>query len=199
MSDQKSIFIYPTDTVWGIGASFYDEKANRHIRTLKDNEALKPMSLLFENHDELESFLVDSTTIQRFSFLWSYGLTLLIPKEKFQREVPKWIIADSDFVGVRVVTNPSIKKLHSLTKFPITTTSCNPKGESPAVNSGEAQKFLNSLSSEDQNLIQMIQEGSEIENQGAASTIVKVDDSLTIIREGKNFQTIQNELGIEKS
>ena len=198
MSDQKSIFIYPTDTVWGIGASFYDERANRHIRTLKDNQAFKPMSLLFENHDELESFLIDPVSIKRFSSLWVCGLTLLIPKKMFQGEVPEWIIGDSDFVGVRVVTNPSIKKLHSLIQFPITTTSCNSQGESPAVNSEEAQNFLRSLSSEDQSLIQVIQEGSEIENQGAASTIVKVEDSLTIIREGKNFQTIQNELGIEK-
>ena len=45
--NDESVFIYPTDTVWGIGASIRSKAAREKINVIKRSPDDKPLSIMF--------------------------------------------------------------------------------------------------------------------------------------------------------
>ena len=48
------VVIYPTDTVYGLGANIFDNKAVRNVFKIKQRNLLKPLSILVSNTDAIE-------------------------------------------------------------------------------------------------------------------------------------------------
>ncbi len=48
------LFIYPTDTVWGIGSNIYDEASFKEIARIKKTTTDKPLSIMFTDLSELK-------------------------------------------------------------------------------------------------------------------------------------------------
>ena len=56
MDQSNTIYVYPTDTVWGIGCSIYNQDGFEKIAKIKKTKADKPLSILFESRAEIELF-----------------------------------------------------------------------------------------------------------------------------------------------
>ena len=59
-----SVYLYPTDTVWGIGAPMENQQACLRVEEIKKSSSTKPISLLFSSPHEVLSFL-------SFPVLWT--------------------------------------------------------------------------------------------------------------------------------
>ena len=115
------IVIYPTDTVYGLGANIFDNKAVRRVFQIKQRNLLKPLSILVSDTDSIE--LVSKISIYQKNTLDKYlpgPYTFILNKSPI---VPRVVTAGLPHVGVRVPKNEIACKLATL--FPITTTSAN--------------------------------------------------------------------------
>lgn len=193
--NMKSVIIYPTDTVWGIGCDIFDENACRLVHLAKNSDPNKPMSILFENIELFQDYVYDLGF--DLNSLWRFGLTILCPLNKLKKEIPKWVICDSSHVGLRVLTNPSVKKIYQHIKKPIISTSLNKSGD-PVINQfSDVKKFFISLPPNIQDNTEIINPAQIDAITGSASTIIMLSeniDSIKVIREGANFRKIIDEI-----
>ena len=119
------VIIYPTDTVYGLGANIFDNKAVRNVFKIKQRNLLKPLSILVSNTDAIE--LVARISIYQKDTIDKYlpgPYTFILNKMPI---VPRVVTGGLTHVGVRVPENKIACKLASI--FPITTTSANLSNE----------------------------------------------------------------------
>ncbi|MBR5954628.1 MAG: threonylcarbamoyl-AMP synthase [Methanobrevibacter sp.] len=115
------VIIYPTDTVYGLGANIFDNKAVRKVFEIKQRSLLKPLSVLVSDTDAIE--LIARISIYQKDTIDKYlpgPYTFILNKTPI---VPRVVTSGSTHVGVRVPKNEIACRLASL--FPITTTSAN--------------------------------------------------------------------------
>ena len=115
------VVLYPTDTVYGLGANIFDTKAVRKVFDIKKRSLLKPLSILVSDVKAID--LVAKVSIEQKEVINNHlpGPYTFILKKR--RIVPRVVTSGSNYVGVRVPDNELACRLASL--FPITTTSAN--------------------------------------------------------------------------
>lgn len=189
------IIIYPTDTVWGIGASIFDEKGTLEVHQAKGSSPGKPMSVLFHNEEQIEEFihLDDLSEYLPLIEVLKKESTVLIPLKFFKKEIPSYIYCDSDKVGVRLAEDFLGKELSSHTPDPVTTTSLNRSTESPILEESKAIKFKEDYAPQ---AVFIPSEKSLL--SGSPSTIISLEENKTwtIVREGARKNELETLLGI---
>ncbi len=115
------VVLYPTDTVYGLGANIFNDLAVKRVFNIKQRSLLKPLSILISDIGAID--LVAKASLEQKKVIDNYlpgPYTFILKKTDI---VPRLVTAGSSFVGVRVPDNDISRKLASL--FPITTTSAN--------------------------------------------------------------------------
>lgn len=115
------VILYPTDTIYGLGANIFNNRAVRRIFEIKQRSLLKPLSILVRDIESID--LVAKVSLNQKQILNKClpgPYTFILKKRKI---VPRVITSGSSHVGVRVPDNLLACKLASI--FPITTTSAN--------------------------------------------------------------------------
>ncbi|MDO5861042.1 L-threonylcarbamoyladenylate synthase [Methanobrevibacter sp.] len=115
------VILYPTDTVYGLGANIFDNAAVKRVFDIKQRSYLKPLSILVSDIRSIG--LVAKVSNEQKKLINNYlpgPYTFILKKESI---VPRTVTSGSAFVGVRVPNNDISRRLASL--FPITTTSAN--------------------------------------------------------------------------
>jgi len=190
----NEIFIYPTDSVWGIGADAKSAEKNQWIRSFKGREEKTPFSVLFSDAEQLELYVDLGKMDKRnlFNKILKMQSTFLLPVQWLRTsDFGPWIYAESDFIGLRVLNLPWVKKITQ--SGPITTTSCNFTG-SPAIASLiDAKNFAEENCPD----CAFIYPDKKDHKHGKPSTIIKFDgECFKIIREGTNVDAIRSLLEI---
>ena len=124
------IVLYPTDTIYGLGANIFDNKAVKKVFEIKQRSLLKPLSILVSDVDAID--LVAKVSIHQKKLIDQYlpgPYTFILKKRTI---VPRVVTSGSTFVGVRVPDNEIACRLASI--FPITTTSANLSDEEVLTN-----------------------------------------------------------------
>jgi L-threonylcarbamoyladenylate synthase len=119
------VFVYPTETIYGIGGRADSEDVKNRITTAKTREPENPMILLAGNKDVFKHFGVRFPIIAELliEYFWPGKLTLVLPyKNKTQT------------VGVRVSNHPFVIALNQSFAMPVFSTSANLSGR-PYANS----------------------------------------------------------------
>lgn len=115
------VVLYPTDTVYGLGANIFNGMAVRRVFEIKQRSLLKPLSILVSDVKAID--LVAKTSLKQKEVIGHHlpgPYTFILNKRKI---VPRVVTSGSVHVGVRVPDNEIACRLASL--FPITTTSAN--------------------------------------------------------------------------
>lgn len=115
------VIIYPTDTVYGLGANIFDNKAVRKVFEIKQRSLLKPLSILVSDVKSID--LVAKVSLSQKETMGNYlpgPYTFILNK---RRIVPRVITSGTSYVGVRVPDCGIACRLAGI--FPITTTSAN--------------------------------------------------------------------------
>lgn len=188
----ESVFIYPTDTVWGIGASIHSEAAHKRIAAIKRTSDDKPLSIMFTDVNTLyKSFnLPDFMSVSWLRNYFKLESTLGLPRKISKISIPSWVTGKSEFVSVRCLDDAALKDISDAIKAPFFTTSLNLTGEPPIINFADAEAFQKDHAP-DAELF-----GDSSHNlSGRSSTIVFYKgDSFEVIREGIKIEEIKKHL-----
>ena len=168
--------IFPTETVYGVGANGLDKNAIKKIYEAKQRPLNKPISLLVSNIDMIENVAKDITNIE-YSIIEKFfpgPLTIILKKKE---TIPDILTAGSDTIGIRMPANDIALNLINYAGVPLATPSANLSGKPSGTNLKDIIKDF------DGNVDCFIDDGpSKI---GLASTIVKVIDGVPhILRQG---------------
>ena len=115
------VVLYPTDTVYGLGANIFDNKAVKRVFNIKQRSLLKPLSILVSDVDAID--LVAKLSLSQKEVINQHlpgPYTFILNKREI---VPRVVTSGSALVGVRVPDCQIACRLASI--FPITTTSAN--------------------------------------------------------------------------
>ena len=157
-----AVFIYPTDTIYGIGCNALDKKAVDKIRKLKERPT-NPFSIIVPSKE----WIVKNCIVPKEGKEWLAKLPgpyTLIFKLKNKKAIAQSVNANQETIGVRIPDHWFSKIVRDL-GFPIVTTSANRSGK----------PFMTSLEDLDQtiedNVDFIIYEG---EKKGRPSKIVNL-------------------------
>lgn len=191
---KDDIFIYPTDTVWGIGCSLYSEKGYERIAAVKNTSSNKPLSIMFSNVSEIfESFdLPKELNLNWLEFFFSLETTLGVPHKLSKIILPSWSTGDSDFVSIRCIKSEVVKSIYKDLQTPFFTTSLNIKGSPPIISTTEALEFQKTFARD----ALFVTPTAKEDLSGMSSTMIFINENLNfeIKREGYKINDIKSHL-----
>jgi len=126
---KNGIVIYPTETVYGIGANIFSEDALKKVFAIKKRDTDKPVSVAVSDFKMMDDLVYIGKRERRFIEQFLPGpVTVLLKKKK---KVPDTLTYGSELVGIRYPDHETTTKLIELAGVPITSTSANISGEAP--------------------------------------------------------------------
>jgi len=121
------IIVYPTDTVYGLGADALSEIAVHRVYLIKNREISNPTSIAVSDADMMRAVAIVDEIAEEFIDRFMPGPVTAVVKMK--RSLPPVLGGGADLIGIRMpdcaVTLRIIEELDA----PITATSANPAGE----------------------------------------------------------------------
>ena len=165
--------VYPTDTVYGLGANIYDEKAIQMVFILKKRPFNKPVSICVYNIDDIEKIAYLNEYQEKIVRKIFPGPFTVILKRK--TNLSPLLTAGGEKIGIRI---PDSKVCRELTRlFPITTTSANLSGGELPVSVDEVLKQLGDS-------VDFILDGGKSESKTPSTVIDLTLDPPEILRKG---------------
>ena len=120
--------IFPTDTVYGIGGSPWDERALVLVRRLKGREKSQPFTLHLPSVEAIERFALLNTEMRQVLGAFLPGpITFILPARE---DAPPASVLEGK-VGIRVPSNPFFQSVMLRLDRPLFGTSVNRSGEAP--------------------------------------------------------------------
>ena len=162
------IILYPTDTVYGLGANIFNNDAVEKIYTIKKRDQSKPLSVLVQDIESLELIADLDKSSREIVNKWLPGPFTFILKKK--KTVSPYVSASTK-VGVRIPDYKIARSLASL--FPITTTSANLTNECTLSN---PQDILKQIGTE----IDLIIDVGDL-NKARPSTVIDLSSSKPVL------------------
>ena len=164
----------PTDSFYGLAVNPFDQVALERLMHIKGERSHKPFPVLIGDPSQLDQLVthipqIASALMQQF---WPGLLTLVL---KAQEHLSPALTGENGTIGVR---QPNDARLCELLKQagPVTGTSANRTGQSPAQSAEEVMKHLGAE-------INLILDGG-LTPGGQPSTVLQVEPKLRIIRQG---------------
>lgn len=189
----STIYIYKTDTVWGIGQSIYDEKSFNEIALSKGTTNDKPLSILFSNYEELVQYfqLPKEMNENWFADMAKLEMSFILPVQWLKKEIPSFNYGKQNYISIRYLTYEHLQFIRRELGAPFTTTSVNRTGEKPADTIQEAIHFQKQFCPQ----AKLIDE-ENFSMSGVSSTMVKfeIDKSCSFIRRGRFANEISQKL-----
>lgn len=170
------LVVYPTETFYGVAADPSSTSALTQLFAVKGREAAKTVAMIAADTRSAFSLAREVSPIARrlAECFWPGPLTLVLPAGA---QIASELVGSSGGVGVRVSSHPTARALAAGLERPITATSANRAGASPAKTLADARKALGRK-------VKVYLEGG-ILTTGAPSTVLEVvGDRWRIIREG---------------
>ncbi len=171
------LVIFPTETVYGIGANALDEKAIGKIFVAKGRPSDNPLIVHLANQNQIEDIAENITKIEKkLMDAFMPGPFTLILKRK--RCIPDIVTAGLDTVAIRVPNNQIARQIIIDSGVPIAAPSANISGKPSGTN-------IEMIREELEEKVSAIIDGGDTEI-GLESTVVKVIDEVPVIlRPGK--------------
>jgi L-threonylcarbamoyladenylate synthase len=142
--NNKEVFLYPTDTVWGLGCDATDEEAVDKIFKIKNRAESKSLIILVNSVDMLKEF-IDIIPEEALHILngATRPTTIIYNNPK---GLAKNVVASNNTVAIRIVKHDFCQKLIENLGKPIVSTSANVSGEpTPKTFSEISQAILESV------------------------------------------------------
>jgi len=169
------VIVFPTDTVYGLGADAFNSRAVERIYEIKNRPRHQQFPLLISDISQLTAMAGEIPGIARFlaERFWPGGLTLVLPKAN---SLPTHL-APGRSIAVRVPKHPvCLALIHGLGN-PVIGTSANISGQPPALTADELEQQLGGK-------IDLVINGGKCPG-GKESTIVDVThEAPVILRQG---------------
>lgn len=174
-----NLVLFPTETVYGIGAKATDAKAVQKIFKAKGRASDNPLIVHVASMQMVENISMQITDLERkiMEKFWPGPLTIIL-KRKGEEIIPNEVTANLDTVGVRMPSHPIAKMLIQKAGVPIAAPSANVSGKPSGT-------VIEDIIEELQEKVDYILDGGT-SDIGLESTVIKVVGSkIIILRPGK--------------
>ncbi len=120
------VIVYPTETLYGIGAIGTNSNAVERIFEIKGRPHGKPIPLLIKNIEMLSKIAIDNPIAASLSEeYWPGKLTMILEQKA---ELPELITCGTGKIALRISSHPFLQNLFKFIEEPLTSTSANLSG-----------------------------------------------------------------------
>ena len=137
------LVVYPTDTLYGLGARATDRRAIERLYALKGRPRDRPIAIAVASLEEIEP-LVEADPVQRAFVRRTLpgATTVVLPASRWARShLAPLLIAEGGRIGLRVPDHPLAREL-ARRAGPLSCTSANRHGRPDAATLEEARRQL---------------------------------------------------------
>lgn len=173
---KDNLIIFPTETVYGIGANALSEKAVNKIFAVKTRAKNNPLIVHLKDKSEIEKYAIISNQIEQklIDTFMPGPFTIILKKKEI---IPSCVTANMDSVGIRIPIHQMAHDFLELVNVPIAAPSAN-------ISSRPSGTKVDDIKDEFDSLVPYIIDNGEA-TIGLESTVVKVIDNIpTILRPG---------------
>ena len=180
IAQEGGLIAFPTETVYGFGVIYNNKEAYDRLIEVKRRPPEKPFTMMLGNKDDIAKYAYVDERAKVIIDKFVPGEITLILKAK--EDLPSYVISKEGMVGIRVPDDKFVLEMITKIGIPLLVPSANRSGEKP-LNKGEevALMFENEIDA-----VVMGESTSAI-----PSTIVLIDENVSIIREGRLAKEIQ--------
>jgi L-threonylcarbamoyladenylate synthase len=176
---KKEVFVFPTETAYGMGAACNQIKLLERILLIKKRPANKVFPVIASSLTQAKQWFVFSKQEEALAKkYWPGPLTILLKPKK---SLPIYLLGKEGRVGVRVSGRDVARRLARLAKCPIVATSANLSGQG---NSYDARRVWEDFYQAKHQPDWLIDCGLLPENQSSTVVHVHDDGELEILRQG---------------
>jgi L-threonylcarbamoyladenylate synthase len=173
----QGILGYPTETVYGLGCVL-EERPLEALANLKGGRAEKSFLLLISAVDQVAHLTWTESARKLAAAFWPGPLTIALRADPAR--FPGRVLSDSGTVAVRLTGHAGMRRVIEKLRQPITSTSANLPGATPATTAADVASVLDSLAGVDT----LILDAGTLK-QSAPSTLVDCSGKAPrIVREG---------------
>ena len=166
----------PTETVYGLACNGLDRKAVERVYDVKGRPAVKPISLMVSNSNDIEKYCenIPKAAYHLANQFWPGPLTIVL---KAKKNVPEIVRAGGETVGLRCPDHPVTLALLKGIDFPLAVPSANPSGKPSPKNADDVLAYYDGK-------IEAVIDGGQC-GVGIESTLVDISAiPYRILREG---------------
>ncbi len=150
------IFIYPTDTIYGLGCDAFNNLSVKRIKEIKGRDRDKPLSIIAPSFEWIEDNLIVDVDLKKYL----PGAYTIVLKKKDRNFLSS--VSGGDSLGIRIPNNDFCDRIRKI-GIPFVTTSVNFSGESPV-------NKIEDVSEEIKKKVDVVVDGGVL--KGKASTLV---------------------------
>jgi len=170
-----ALAIFPTETVYGLGASAFSSAGIRRIYALKGRRWNKPLALLVPDL-KAAAPLLETIPAEAFRLAEAFSpgpLTLVLKAS----HLGKLVTGGLETIGVRIPDHPLALAILKAAGIPLATTSVNRSGEPPATSGAKSRKLFGDH-------VEWLFDGGACRMKKPSSVIDLSHYPFTIVREG---------------
>jgi len=171
------VIVYPTETLYGLGADALNLDAVERVFQLKGRDPDNPIPVLIADREMLGALVAEVPALAKklMASFWPGPLTLVLPARK---DIPLRLLNSSGSIGVRISSQPIATELVRALGCPLTATSANPSGLTPARTLHQAKQYFAGE-------INVFIDAGELTSR-TGSTVVEISaNGVRVIREGE--------------
>lgn len=186
---QGKLVLFPTETVYGIGANALDEKAVKDIFIAKGRAQDNPLIVHIANKEMLDNLVQNVGEIEQklMKTFWPGPFTIVLEKKPI---IPYVITGGLNTVAIRMPSSEIARKLIEYSNLPIAAPSANVSGKPSGT-------LVEDIIDELDGKVEYIIDSGKVDI-GVESTVVRVvDDVVHILRPGKITPEDIQALGID--
>jgi L-threonylcarbamoyladenylate synthase len=185
------LLIYPTETVYGLGADATNQKAVDKLLKFKGQRGLKPILIAVSDQKMAEKYVQLNDTARRLYQTFLPGPVAVIsrikrsdPAERGRtlRSLAQGIASPEETVGVRIPDYPLVLKIIKAFGKPITSTSANISG---AKNPWSIQDILETTPKQKLEMIDLIIGAGQLPRRPPSTVIDTSHEETEIVRQGE--------------
>ena len=172
----SGVILYPTDTIWGIGCSAFDEDAINKIYKIKERSTEKAFIILVESEKRLQDLVEVPPLAWDLIDLSEKPLTIIYDNPQ---KLPKNLIGQDNTIAIRLTKDEFCKKLITKLNAPLVSTSANLSGENTALNFNQ----INDKIKKEVDFIVPLKQNEDAIYSGSSIIKLALDGKIKIIRE----------------
>jgi L-threonylcarbamoyladenylate synthase len=139
---EGGLVVFPTETVYGIGANAFDDTACKRIFEAKGRPSDNPLIVTVASLEMAQEIgEIPEEYLEQIRRIWPCPITFIV---KTKKKMPDSVTAGLETIAIRMPAHPVALELIKESGVPIAAPSANPSKKPTATNADQASKYFDS-------------------------------------------------------